>query len=72
MPLLLASLPTAFVGGFIILDEHIYKTVTESSFRSPRRCLLGVELAMEKLIDQPRYGAPRNWKWVTWENRQTG
>jgi uncharacterized protein len=28
MPLLLASLPTAFVGGFIILDEHIYKTVT--------------------------------------------
>ncbi|MEO6842569.1 MAG: sulfite exporter TauE/SafE family protein [Bradyrhizobium sp.] len=28
MPFLLASLPTAFVGGFIILDEHIYKTVT--------------------------------------------
>ena len=27
-PLLLASLPTAFVGGFIILDEHLYKTVT--------------------------------------------
>jgi uncharacterized membrane protein YfcA len=27
-PLLLASLPTALVGGFIVLDEHIYKTVT--------------------------------------------
>lgn len=27
-PLLLASLPTAFIGGFIILDEHIYRTVT--------------------------------------------
>jgi uncharacterized protein len=27
-PLLLASLPTALVGGFIILDEHLYKTVT--------------------------------------------
>jgi uncharacterized protein len=27
-PLLLASLPTALVGGFIILDEHVYKTVT--------------------------------------------
>jgi uncharacterized membrane protein YfcA len=28
MPLLLASLPTALVGGFIILHEHIYRTVT--------------------------------------------
>ena len=27
-PLLLASLPTALVGGFIVLDEHLYKTVT--------------------------------------------
>ena len=27
-PLLLASLPTALVGGFIILDERLYKTVT--------------------------------------------
>jgi uncharacterized protein len=27
-PLLVASLPTALVGGFIILDEHIYKAVT--------------------------------------------
>jgi uncharacterized membrane protein YfcA len=27
-PLLLASLPTALVGGFITLDEHIYKTIT--------------------------------------------
>jgi uncharacterized membrane protein YfcA len=27
-PLLLASLPTALVGGFIVLDEHMYKTVT--------------------------------------------
>jgi len=27
-PLLIASLPTAFVGGFIVLDEHIYKVVT--------------------------------------------
>jgi uncharacterized membrane protein YfcA len=27
-PLLLASLPTALVGGFIVLDERIYNTVT--------------------------------------------
>jgi uncharacterized protein len=28
MPLLLASLPAALVGGFIVLDERLYKTVT--------------------------------------------
>jgi uncharacterized membrane protein YfcA len=27
-PLLVASLPTAFIGGFIVLDEHVYKIVT--------------------------------------------
>jgi uncharacterized membrane protein YfcA len=27
-PLLFSSLPTALVGGFIVLDEHIYKTAT--------------------------------------------
>ena len=27
-PLLLASLPTALVGGFITLDERLYKTIT--------------------------------------------
>jgi uncharacterized membrane protein YfcA len=27
-PLLIASLPTALVGGFIVLDERFYKTVT--------------------------------------------
>lgn len=27
-PLLLASLPTALVGGFIVLDERIYNVVT--------------------------------------------
>ena len=27
-PLLFASVPTALVGGFIVLNEHIYKTVT--------------------------------------------
>ncbi|WP_426435840.1 sulfite exporter TauE/SafE family protein [Bradyrhizobium genosp. P] len=27
-PLLLSSLPTAFAGGFIVLDEHVYKTTT--------------------------------------------
>jgi uncharacterized membrane protein YfcA len=27
-PLLIASLPTAFLGGFIVLDEHVYKIVT--------------------------------------------
>jgi uncharacterized membrane protein YfcA len=27
-PFLVASLPTAFVGGFIVLDEHVYKIVT--------------------------------------------
>jgi uncharacterized protein len=27
-PLLVASLPTALVGGLIVLDEHIYKTIT--------------------------------------------
>jgi uncharacterized protein len=27
-PLLFASLPTALVGGFIVLDERLYKTVT--------------------------------------------
>jgi uncharacterized protein len=27
-PLLLASLPTAFVGGFVVLDDHVYKFVT--------------------------------------------
>ena len=27
-PLLLASIPTALVGGFIVLDEHVYKATT--------------------------------------------
>jgi uncharacterized membrane protein YfcA len=27
-PLLIASLPTALIGGFIVLDEHVYKIVT--------------------------------------------
>jgi uncharacterized protein len=27
-PLLVASLPTALIGGFIVLDEHAYKVVT--------------------------------------------
>jgi uncharacterized protein len=27
-PLLIASLPTALVGGLIVLNEHIYKTIT--------------------------------------------
>jgi uncharacterized membrane protein YfcA len=27
-PLLLASLPTAFIGGFIVLDERLYKSTT--------------------------------------------
>jgi uncharacterized membrane protein YfcA len=27
-PFLLSSLPTAFVGGFIVLDERVYKTTT--------------------------------------------
>jgi uncharacterized protein len=27
-PLLLSSLPTAFVGGLIVLDDHVYKTTT--------------------------------------------
>jgi uncharacterized membrane protein YfcA len=27
-PLMLASLPTALVGGFVVLDEGLYKTVT--------------------------------------------
>jgi hypothetical protein len=27
-PLLVASLPTAFIGGFIVLDDHVYKIVT--------------------------------------------
>ena len=27
-PLLLSSLPAAFVGGLIVLDEHVYKTTT--------------------------------------------
>jgi uncharacterized protein len=27
-PLLLSSLPTALAGGFIVLDEHVYKTAT--------------------------------------------
>jgi uncharacterized protein len=27
-PLLVASLPTALIGGFIVLDEHVYKIVT--------------------------------------------
>ena len=28
VPLLIASLPTALVGGLIVLNEHIYKTIT--------------------------------------------
>lgn len=27
-PLLLSSLPTALAGGFIVLDERVYKTTT--------------------------------------------
>jgi uncharacterized membrane protein YfcA len=27
-PLLLSSLPTAFAGGFVVLDERLYKTTT--------------------------------------------
>src|SRR5262249_11544998 len=28
IPLLIASMPTALIGGLIVLDEHLYKTVT--------------------------------------------
>jgi hypothetical protein len=34
-PLLFSSLPTAFVGGSIVLDERVYKTTTESYSSSP-------------------------------------
>jgi len=36
-PLLLASLPTALVGGFIVLDESVYKAVTGAVLLVQRR-----------------------------------
>jgi len=54
-PLLLSSIPTALVGGFIVLDESVYKTTT------------GVVLLLQSCavtplvlrIERPRSGAPR-------------
>src|ERR1700722_11178583 len=46
-PLVLASLPTALVGGFIVLDEHFYKTVTGLVL-----LLAGVILALRRVPDR--------------------
>jgi hypothetical protein len=57
-PLLLSSLPTALVGGFIVLDDRVYKTTTGVVL-----LLAGVVLILrrEPAIDQdretPRWGA---------------
>jgi uncharacterized protein len=74
MPLLLASLPTAFVGGFIILDEHIYRTVRgivllfAAAILASRSGLLN-----SSVLAVPKNNcSARNWKRVTSGNLQTG
>jgi uncharacterized membrane protein YfcA len=58
--LLLSSLPTALVGGFIVLDEHVYKSTTGVVLllAAPRRsCVV--------TVPPLRNGRPRAWApWV--------
>ena len=59
--LLLSSLPTALVGGFIVLDEHVYKSTTGVVLllAAPRRsCVVTVPPLR---IGRPRAWAP--WVW---------
>jgi hypothetical protein len=51
-PLLLASLPTALVGGLIVLDQHIYKTVTGLALLSAA-AILAFRRAHDGEPDQP-------------------
>jgi uncharacterized protein len=55
-PLLLASLPTALVGGFIVLDERLYKAVTGSVL-----LLAGTILALRRAHDGESDRVPPFW-----------
>ena len=54
-PLLVSSVPTALVGGLIILDERSYKTVTGLVLLSTAMVLAFAKPIMAKLVDQLRY-----------------
>jgi hypothetical protein len=67
MPLLLASLPTAFVGGFIILDDG-----DRASVRSSDPCIKVRATEQFGLAVPKNNCSARNRKRVTSENPQTG
>jgi hypothetical protein len=51
-PLLVSSLPTALVGGLIVLDERLYKTVTGLLLRSVAT-VLAFRKARDRVTDRP-------------------
>jgi hypothetical protein len=53
-PLLLSSLPGAFIGGLIVLDEHLYKTTTGVVL-----LLAGVTMIFRReRVDEPDHETP--------------
>jgi hypothetical protein len=57
-PLLLSSLPTALVGGFIVLDERVYKTTTGLVLLlAGAMMFLRRELAADRDRETPLWGA---------------
>jgi uncharacterized membrane protein YfcA len=54
IPLLISSMPTALIGGLIVLDEHLYKTVTGCVL-----LLAGTTMIFHrKRADEPDHEAP--------------
>jgi uncharacterized protein len=57
-PLLLSSLPTALAGGFIVLDERVYKTTTGIALLlAGAATILRRELAVDQDRETPLLGA---------------
>lgn len=54
VPLLVSSMPSALIGGLIVLDERLYKTVTGCVL-----LLAGATMILRRLrIDEPDHDAP--------------
>ena len=58
-PLLLSSIPTALVGGFIVLDESVYKTTTGVVLLLAGAATILAVTPLALRIGRPRSGAPR-------------
>jgi uncharacterized protein len=56
-PLLLSSLPTALVGGFVVLDERVYKTTTGVVLLAGATMVFQRELVADQDRETPIWGA---------------